>query len=348
MQGLTPESYRHPADQAATSALQRIPHFETLMRRLLGLGIARRERNLRLGSSVRLGPDQLPRIWELHVKATSALGIDQVPDLYMLNSPDLNAYTIGVKEPIVVIHSRLVEVFDETFLEVVLAHEAGHIHCDHFLYNSMLDVLFDLLSLKQTPLLAGLPLRALALALLSWQRAAEMSGDRAAGVVTGAPRAVCATLLGLAGGTAVNDLNLDAFIRQGREFDQPDHPLDLVYRLFDRISNDHPLAVRRVGEFMAWVDNGHLDRILGGDFSVSGSIDARAQPSATVFQAVPSAKPSPLTQTRAQPTARVGSQFDRLARDHIARQGGADAEEAGMTMDEIGARIENWLARVEE
>lgn len=128
MPGLTPDVYRHPADQAATSALQRIPYFEAFTRRLFGLGIAGRERNLRLGSSVRLGPDQLPRIWELHMRAVSALGISPVPELYMLNSSEINAYTIGVHEPIIVIHSRLVDVFDDACLEVVLAHEAGHIH----------------------------------------------------------------------------------------------------------------------------------------------------------------------------------------------------------------------------
>lgn len=349
MKGLTPDVYRHPADQEATAVLQRIPHFDALIRRLVGLGVARQERNLRLGSSVRLGPDQLPRIWDLHAQTAAALGISPVPELYMLNSPALNAYTLGADEPIVVVHSRLVDVFDEAGLEVVLAHEAGHVHCNHFLYTSMMRFIFQLLSRPEVPLFAGLPLRALELALLAWQRAAEMSSDRAAGIVTGQPRAVCRALLGLAAGTAVTDLNLDAFIRQGREFREADHPFDIVYRLVDRLSSDHPLAVHRVREFMDWVDGGHLERIIDGDFSVPTA--AFGSPSSGLPKrptALPTWSSSP---ARPGVISRAGghreSGFDRLARDYTSQLDHTVEEGAGMTIDEMSARIERWLARNE-
>jgi Zn-dependent protease with chaperone function len=349
VQGLKPDVYRHSADQEATALLQRIPHFDALMRRLLGLGVARRERNLRLGSSVRLGPDQLPRIWDLHAKTASALGISPIPELYMLSSPDLNAYTIGAEEPIVVLHSHLVEVFDDASLEVVLAHEAGHVHCNHFLYTSVLRVLIRLLSRQETPAFAGLPILALALALTSWQRTAEMSSDRAAGIVTGNPEAVCRTLLGLAAGTAVTDLNLDAFIKQGREFNEPDHPLDTLYRLFDRINSDHPLTVRRVGEFMDWSDAGHLERILRGDFSVPPAVAPSAPPAVARRSAGAPTLFSSLRQPDMFPRAsgRRESEFDRLAREYTSQLDLEVAEGSGMTIDEMSTRIERWLERSE-
>ena len=70
------------------------------------------------------------------------------------------------------------------------------------------------------PLLAGLPLLAIQLALLEWFRGAELSCDRAAALVTRDPMAVCRALMVISAGEAADDLNLDAFIEQAMDYDE--------------------------------------------------------------------------------------------------------------------------------
>ena len=70
------------------------------------------------------------------------------------------------------------------------------------------------------PILAGLPLMAIQLALLEWSRAAELSCDRAAALVTRDPQAVCRALMTITAGEAADDLNLDAFIAQGMDYER--------------------------------------------------------------------------------------------------------------------------------
>jgi hypothetical protein len=61
---ISSKAYEHPADRAATAALGSIPMLDLVVRKLIELGYERALRQTYLGSSVRLGPDQLPRIWE--------------------------------------------------------------------------------------------------------------------------------------------------------------------------------------------------------------------------------------------------------------------------------------------
>ena len=60
---ISPKAYEHPADRAATAALQSIPMLDTVVRRLIEFQYERAFRQSFLASSVRLGPEQLPEVW---------------------------------------------------------------------------------------------------------------------------------------------------------------------------------------------------------------------------------------------------------------------------------------------
>ena len=105
---ISPRAYQHPADRAATAALQKVPYLDQVIRKLIALGYERALRAASLGSSVRLGKNQLPRIWVLHRQVFNTLDIERVPDLYMTQFPLANAYTIGTQKLIVVLNSELV------------------------------------------------------------------------------------------------------------------------------------------------------------------------------------------------------------------------------------------------
>ena len=133
LEGISPRAYQHPADRAATAALQKVPYLDDVVRKLIALGYERALRAAALGSSVRLGHDQLPHIWVLHRECFNALDLAGVPDLYMTQFPIANAATIGTDRPVVIVNSELVRILDDDGRRAVLAHEAGHVHSNHVL-----------------------------------------------------------------------------------------------------------------------------------------------------------------------------------------------------------------------
>jgi Zn-dependent protease with chaperone function len=263
--GISPRAYQHPADRAAAAALQRVPYLDQVVRRLIALGYERALRVAALGAAVRLGQEQLPGIWVLHRQVFHSLDLERVPDLYMTQFPLANAFTFGSDKPVVVLNSELVRLLDDDGRRAVLAHEAAHVHSDHVLYQTALLILLRL-GTGSLPVLAGLPLLAIKLALLEWFRAAELSCDRAAALLTRDPQAVCRALMVLAAGEAAADLSLDAFIAQGMEYDEGGRGLERLTKLLQDLNITHPMPVRRVRMLLDWVRAGEYDRIVGGEY----------------------------------------------------------------------------------
>jgi hypothetical protein len=164
---------------------------------------------------------------------------------------------------------------------VVLAHEAAHVLAEHVLYQTALVILMRLADSARLPLLAGLPVMAIRTALLEWSRAAELSCDRAAALVTRNPLAVCRTLMTLAAGEAAGDLNLDAFMKQGMDYEKSGGGLEKLTRLLTQLNLTHPMPVRRTHELLAWVREGEYDRIVGGAYLRRGEEYGAAQEAAT-------------------------------------------------------------------
>ena len=263
---ISPRAYQHPADRAAGAALAKIPYLDDVVRKLIALGYERALRTAALGSAVRIGEQQLPGIWVLQRQVYNVLDMERVPDLYITQYPFANAFAIGTQKPIVVVNSELVRLLDDEGRRVVLAHEAGHIHSDHVLYQEALLILLRLGSSVRLPLLAGLPLLAIQLALLEWFRAAELSCDRAAALVTRDPQAVCRALMVMSAGEAAEDLNLDAFIAQGMDYSDGGSGLERITKLLQDLRLTHPMPVRRVKMLLDWVHEGEYDRMVRGDY----------------------------------------------------------------------------------
>src|SRR6478752_6874943 len=136
---ISPKSYEHPADRAATAALQQIPMMDTAVRKLIEFFEGSMRQQL-LAGAVRLGDDQMPQVWASHRASLARLDIDEIPDLYVMQWPLPNATAMGAKRPIVVLNSSIVSLMDEHELRTVLAHEAGHILSDHMLYRTALNI----------------------------------------------------------------------------------------------------------------------------------------------------------------------------------------------------------------
>src|ERR1700744_1808015 len=122
LKDISPKSYEHPADRAATAALQQIPMMDTVVRKLIEFGYEKTFQQLLLANAVRLGDDQLPDVWAAHRAALARLDITDVPELYITQMPFINAMASGSPRPMVVLNSQTVHVLDEIELRTVLGH----------------------------------------------------------------------------------------------------------------------------------------------------------------------------------------------------------------------------------
>jgi Zn-dependent protease with chaperone function len=263
---LSSKAYEHPADRAATAALQSIPMLDVVVRKLIEFGYERAYRQQFLAASVRLGDDQLPQVWADWNAVCARLDLHERYDIYLTQFPVTNAAAIGAGKPMVVINSRCIDLLDELELRTVLGHEAGHILSAHVLYRTALLILLQLSGAARLPMIAGLPLLAVKLALLEWFRAAELSSDRAATLVNRDPLVTCRTMMVLAGGVSARKLDLDAFIRQANDYEEWSSGWDKLNRLRAQLSLTHSYPVRRVKEITAWVQSGEYDRIVAGEY----------------------------------------------------------------------------------
>jgi Zn-dependent protease with chaperone function len=274
---LSPKAYEHPADRAATAALQSIPMLDVVVRKLIEFGYERGLRQILLAGSVKLGSEQLPPVWASHRAACARLDLQTVPDLYLTQFPIANAAAIGSDRPIVLVNSRAIELLDEEELRTVVGHEAGHVLSDHVLYSTALMILVSL-GTRRLPTLAGLPLLAVRMALLEWFRAAELSCDRAATLVNKDPLVTSRALMVLAGGVKSKRLNLDAFLRQANEYEEWEPGWDKLSRVRTELGQTHAAPVRRVSELMKWVRSGEYDGIINGNYVRRGDpVSAREE-----------------------------------------------------------------------
>src|SRR5690242_20152803 len=87
------------------------------------------------GSSIKLGPEQMPQIYERVVNIAQRIGMKRLPDVYLQQSGGvLNAFATRFgRRRFVVLYSELVKARGDNIdaLDFIIAHELGHIHRGH-------------------------------------------------------------------------------------------------------------------------------------------------------------------------------------------------------------------------
>ncbi|PWA98650.1 peptidase family M48 family protein [Artemisia annua] len=139
---LDADDFRHPLDKQNTLLLRAIPGLNEIGKALLG-SIAEQVMVLEnIGTSVLVSENQLSELHQLMVQSAEALKIE-APDLYVRQSPVPNAYTLAIngKKPFVVVHTSLIELLTRKELQAVLAHELGHLKCDHGVWLTVANIL---------------------------------------------------------------------------------------------------------------------------------------------------------------------------------------------------------------
>lgn len=252
--GLQAADFRHPLDQQATQQLQRLPGLDLLIRQLLSSGVEDFFHLNHLGAGIRISDRQLPHLHDLLGEACGLLDLDP-PHLYLLQNPVPNAYTLAIrgKKPFVVLHTSLVEMLTPPEVQAVIAHELGHLKCDHGVYLTLANLF--VLAIEGLPLWGTMVAESLRSQMLAWLRCAELSCDRAALLVVQDPRVVMSLLMKLAGGSPqlAPHLNLDAFLDQAREYgDLSRSALGETLRQTQTAPLTHPLPVLRAKEIDRW------------------------------------------------------------------------------------------------
>ncbi|EOY02792.1 hypothetical protein QUC31_017987 [Theobroma cacao] len=251
---LDADDFRHPLDKQNTLLLRAIPGLNELGKALLGTMTEQIMLLENIGTSVRVSKDQLPELHKMMVEASGILNIE-APDLYVRQSPVPNAYTLAIsgKKPFVIIHTSLVELLSRKELQAVLAHELGHLKCDHGVWLTFANLLT--LGAYTVPGLGGFIARSLEEQLFRWLRAAELTCDRAALLVAQDPKVVISVLMKLAGGcpSMADQLNVDAFLDQARSYDKASSsPVGWYIRNAQTRQLSHPLPVLRAREIDEW------------------------------------------------------------------------------------------------
>ncbi len=262
--GLKADSFRHPLDLEATKALKQIPGIDMMVRNLLGPLAEQFFYVENIAASVLVGEKQLPQFHNLLLEACQTLDLEP-PQLYVRQHPVPNAYTFAMrgKQPFVVMHTSLLELLTPEEIQAVIAHELGHLKCDHGVYLTMVNLL--VLAAGQVPNLGGFVAQALQAQLLEWVRCAEFTCDRAALLATQDPKVVMSLLMKLAGGspTLAPQLNLEAFIAQARAYDDISNTeLGEMLKSAQTSQLTHPVPVLRAREIDRWASSKEYQSLL--------------------------------------------------------------------------------------
>jgi Zn-dependent protease with chaperone function len=216
-----------------------------------------------IASSVLVSDRQLPHLHNLLLEACKILDLEP-PQLYIKQHPAPNAYTFAMrgKQPFIVIHTSLIDLLTPEEIQAVIAHELGHLKCEHSVY----------LTLANLVVLAGqlvpggsLLTQNLQTQLMEWVRCAEFTCDRAALLVAQNPRVVASVLMKLSGGspTLAPQLDLDAFLDQARSYDDMStNEIGKMLRQMQTAQLSHPVPVLRAREIDRWASTQDYQGLL--------------------------------------------------------------------------------------
>jgi Zn-dependent protease with chaperone function len=264
--GISSRAYEHPADRSALVALRKLTGFDVLLKRLMSLFSERSLRLMFLASSVKASEQQFPHIYEMLRDGAYILDMPTVPELFIMQDPQVNAMALGSDKPFIVITTGAVNLLDAEEMRVMVGHELGHVLSGHAVYRTMLFTLINLAQRVAWMPIAYIGLRAIVWGLEEWYRKSELSCDRAGLLASQDVDASRRLLMKIAGGAYMSEMNADAFHQQAHEYDAVPDVREGLLKVLQLQGQTHPFAVIRFAELDRWVDSGDYARILAGNY----------------------------------------------------------------------------------
>jgi Zn-dependent protease with chaperone function len=273
---IAPVSWEHPADRAALQTLRSVPGFDEVVKKIVGFFGERGIRLLFQANAVRVGPNQFPKLQQLYTDVLTTMDWSERPELFVSQTPFVNAGAFGVERPFIVINSGALNLLDDDEMRTLLGHELGHIMSGHALYHTIL-VIILFVSHSFFPFLTSLILAPIRYALLEWSRKSELSSDRAGLIATQDPPASMRMFLKMAGGGNMKQMDLNAFLEQAKEYEESGGAVDRIFKILNTLEQSHPFNTLRAAELQRWIAAGAYQRILDGEYTRRGP-DADKRP----------------------------------------------------------------------
>ncbi|WP_431949561.1 M48 family metallopeptidase [Nocardia lijiangensis] len=333
--GISTRAWEHPADRTALVALRSLAGFDTVLRTLSGLLQERQHRLLYLATAVRVDERQFRTLHDLRADCVDILDAPATPEMFVLQSPHVNAFTIGMDRPFIVLTTALIDLMDTEELRFVVGHELGHALSGHAVYRTMLMHLLRLTASVGWMPVGGWALRAIVAALMEWSRKSELSGDRA-GLLCGQDvEASVRVHMKTAGGACVHEMNHGAFLAQADDYQRAGDLRDGVLKLLNLELQSHPFSVLRAAELRRWIQSGEYNRVLAGDYprrthDKNTSIGAEIKEAARTYRQNFDQSEDPLVRT-----------VRNLGRD-VGAAVGTVGHEVGETLSTFGKRLTDW------
>ena len=268
----------HPDDEAALNNLKSIPALPTVLEKVMQYGYEEIQWSNNISSNIRLSEKQMPEVYNRLIPICHKLGIN-IPELYLQVSPMLNAWTSGNSRVYIVVTMGLIRRFSPEELDAVLAHECGHILCQHVLYSMLADAIFDLGGSLMDNILGtigNMAMKPIKQALLGWSRASELSADRVACLIT-SPEILTRVLAKLDGIPPIilKDLDLDEWTKQGEDYERlkSGNAWSKVVRYMSNSDLTHPYGPVRAYEAKRWAGGKNYEKLkASSNMLLSGDV----------------------------------------------------------------------------
>lgn len=253
------EDLIHPEDAKTLKALKNIPALPTIMEKVFQYGYDEISWSENVTSNLRLSENQMPEIYNRLPPICERLGIP-VPELYLQMTPIPNAWTSGHSKPYIVLTLGLIKRVKDEELDAVLAHECGHIVCQHVLYQTLASAIFsfgDSMADSFLGTIGSAALKPVRQALIAWSRASELSADRIACLFVPAQTlAKALARISLIPRYIVDSMDINAWAMQGKDFEdlKDGTAWNKIVRWMANSDADHPYHPVRVYEALMWIE----------------------------------------------------------------------------------------------
>ncbi len=278
--GISSEAFRHPLDKQAEQSLRSLPGFNVLAKSFIEYLYERPQQVFLMGNSLKVGPRQYPTLYGIFRECVRDLDITPEPNLFVSQNPQVNAYSLGHEQAYLVFNTGLLDLCNETELRTVVAHELGHIKCNHSVLIQMAIWAMGAASLlgEMTLGLGNLISTGLIYAFYEWRRKAELSADRAALLVMDDLNPILNSMIKMAGGSHrySHECHLDEFIRQAEQYRDLDRDnlnqfyKFLIYNGGNGIFLTHPFPVERLHYLTEWSTSTDYQNICRGNYQRVG------------------------------------------------------------------------------
>lgn len=265
----------HPEDATTLKDLKALPALPTIVKKVYEYGLEDIMWSNNVATNIRLSPSQMPQIYKLLPPICQKIGI-AVPELYLNMTPIPNAWTSGNKRIYIVVTMGLVRRLSEEELIAVLAHECGHIACEHVIYSTLAEWIYSLgenlsdggeLEQSLGVIINIVGLKALRQKLYAWERASELTADRFGCYFTSAMTMTKALAkLERIPPVILKDMDYFEWAKQGEDYEKlkRGNTWNKIVRWVANSDMDHPYGPVRAYEVMAWGQSRPHNMLLRG------------------------------------------------------------------------------------